>query len=317
MSRRVLVRVPASVSNLGAGFDCVGIAVDRWLTLSATLDPQAPDAPARVERAGTLVGLDVPVGEDRMVAGARAACALAGCRLPGGLTLRASSEIPVERGLGSSAAAAVAGAVAADALFQLGLGDHALAAAATAVEGHPDNVAPAIWGGAVLALRGAREDDGLVATALRVAPSLALVLAVPDFRMETRAARAVLPASVPHATAARAAALGAALVQGLATADAPLLELALTADLLHLPYRRPLVRGYGEVVGAAVEAGAHAATLSGSGSSIVALVPLPAAPPVAAAMGAAWAGLGVTASCFVTEPSVRGYTLSVRAGGEA
>lgn len=317
MSRRALVRVPASVSNLGAGFDCVGVAVDRWLTLSATLDPHATDAPPRLERSGTLAGLDVDASDDRVVAGARAACALAGCHLPGGLTLRASSEIPVARGLGSSAAAVVAGAVAIDALLQLRLGDHALAAAATSVEGHPDNVAPAIWGGAVLVLRGGAEDGGLLATALRVAPSLVLVLAVPDFAVETRAARSALPSSIPHAAAARAAALAAALVQGLATADTPLLALALGADVLHLPYRRSLVKGYDDVVDAAVRAGAHAGTMSGSGSSILALAPAPVAAAVAAAMATAWAEVGVTAHCFATEPSDRGYTLSVREGEPA
>jgi len=317
VTRRALVRVPASASNLGAGFDCVGVAVNRWLTLSATINPHSPDAPPTLEYAGTLAGLTTNPADDRIVAGARAACALAGRQLPGGLALSANSEIPVSRGLGSSAAAAVAGAVAIDALLHLRLGDHALAAAAASVEGHPDNVAAAIWGGAVLVLEGAGRDGGLMATSIRVAPSLTLVLAVPDFAIETAAARAALPPSLPHATATRAAALGIALVQGLANADAPLLALAMQEDVLHLPYRRALVKGYDQVVSAAVHAGAHAATLSGSGPTILALAPNTVAAAVAEAMCAAWSEMDVTANCFATQLSTRGFTLSVREGEPA
>lgn len=311
MSRRALVRVPATVSNLGAGFDCVGVAVDRRLTLSATLDPESA-APVTIERAGTLAGLDVAPEDDLLMAGVRAACAAAGHPVPAGLALRVSSQIPVARGLGSSAAATVAGAVAADALLQLRLGDHVLAAATAAVEGHLDNVVPAIWGGAALALTGAHGE--LVVTPLPVARSLALVLAVPDFTVKTEAARGVLPPSLPHATAVRAAALAAALVHGLATADAALLAAALTGDVLHVPYRRSLIRGYDDVVAAAVDAGAHGATLSGSGSSIVAIAAADLAPAVADAMRDAWAAFGVSAGTLVSDAAVGGHTVSVQAG---
>ncbi|MHB1224496.1 MAG: homoserine kinase [Gemmatimonadaceae bacterium] len=310
MSRRALVRVPASVSNLGAGFDHVGVAVDRRLTLSATLDPESM-APVTIERAGTLAGLALDAGDDLLVAGVRAACDAAGRAVPTGLGLRVSSQIPVARGLGSSAAATVAGAVAADALLQLRLGDHALAAAAAAVEGHADNVAPAIWGGATLVLTGA--DGALVVAPLRVAPSLALVLAIPDFTVRTEQARAVLPATVPHATAVRAGALGAALVQGLATGDDALLAVALTGDVLHVPYRRALIPGYDDVVAAAVAAGAHGATLSGSGSSLVAIAPTDRADAVAGAMRTAWAAAGVTAETLTSGSGASGYTVSVQA----
>jgi homoserine kinase len=99
---------------------------------------------------------------------------------------------------------------------------------------------------------------------LTVARGLALVFAVPDFEVTTRDARAVLPRELPHRTATRAAALGAALVHGLATGDGDTLRVALD-DVLHVPYRRSLMLGYDEVCGAAVAAGALGATLSGSG----------------------------------------------------
>ncbi len=308
--RRALVHVPATSSNLGAGFDCVGVAVGPRLRLSATLDPDS-DAAISIDRAGTLAALSSAAPtDDLLVTGMRAACASAGRDLPAGLSLQASSEIPVARGLGSSAAALVAGAVAIDALLQLRLGDLAIAAAAAGAEGHPDNVAPAVWGGTVLTLTGA--DGRLSVTPLQVAPSLVLVLAVPDFTSRTDSARHVLPATLPHADAVRAASLGAALVQGLATADATLLTAALTGDVLHIPFRRQLIRGYDDVTAAATDAGAYGATLSGSGSSLVAVAPVERAPAVADAMRAAWAGCGVTAQTLVSELSGPGYTVSVQ-----
>ncbi len=309
--RRALVHVPATCSNLGAGFDCVGVAVSPRLTLSASLDPES-GADLSIEREGTLAALDVELPEDDLlVTGMRAACAAAGRDLPSGLSLHASSDIPLASGLGSSAAALVAGAVAIDALLQLRLGDLAIAAAAAGVEGHPDNVAPAVWGGAVLTLSGA---DGLLSvTPLRVASSLVLVLAIPDFTTRTDAARHALPSTLPHADAARAAALGAALVQGLATGDSSLLTAALTGDVLHIPYRRQLIRGYDEVTTAAADAGAYGATLSGSGSSLVAVAQAERAPAVAEAMRAAWAGCGVAAQTLVSGLSGPGYTVSVHA----
>src|SRR5207245_1169222 len=132
----------------------------------------------------------------------------------------------------------------------------------------PDNVAPAVFGGANLVLRG---PDGLIVTPLPIHQSLALVFAVPDFTVETKRARAALPATLPHADAVRAAAKSAALVHGLAHGDARLLAAGLD-DVLHVPFRRALVPGYDEVTGAARQAGAYGATLSGSGPTIVAVV---------------------------------------------
>jgi homoserine kinase len=299
------VRVPASTSNLGAGFDCVGVAVGRWLRLSARRTGSgAPGAaPVTLERAGTLAALDEPAEQDWLYRGFAAACRRAGQPVPPGLVLAAESEIPVARGLGSSAAAAVAGAVAATALLGLALDAHALAALATELEGHPDNVAPAVFGGATLVVGG---PDGTIVTPLVVHPSLAFVFAVPDFTVETKHARAVLPATLPHAQAVRAVAKSAALVQGLAHGDPRLLAAALD-DVLHVPFRRALVRGYDEVTDAARRAGAAGATLSGSGPTLLALAPAVRAAAVGAAMVRAWRDCGVSAAAFHTDRPAGGY----------
>jgi homoserine kinase len=295
----VRVRVPCSTSNLGAGFDCVGVALDLWLDAEAW--HEGHDSLPRLARAGTLQALgDVSVADDLLVRGATLACAAAGRPLPPGIAVRVTSEIPVARGLGSSAAALVAGALLADALLELGLGARRVAALCATEEGHPDNVAPMVLGGAVLGvpdLAGV-EGDGWAFAALDMHPDIALALAVPTFGTETRAMRAALPAVLSHRDAVRAAGKSAALVRGLALADPALLAWAL-ADVLHVPYRRALLPGYDAVCAAARQAGAWGATLSGAGSSLLALAPRAVAPQVAAAMCATWGAHDVAASPLV------------------
>jgi len=145
---------------------------------------------------------------------------------------------------------------------------------------------------------------------LTVARGLTLVFAVPDFEVTTRAARAVLPKELPHRTAAQAAARGAALVHGLATGEADVLRVALD-DVLHVPFRRLLIDGYDSVCSAAVGAGAFGATLSGSGSTLVAIAPERQAPAVADAMRGAWEQHGVQADSFVNPSQVDGRNLTV------
>src|SRR5256886_9726272 len=290
----VQVRVPGSTSNVGAGFDCVGIAIDRRLSATFRLERAlGGDAPVRIERRGTLQAVTVPADRDSLFAGFTAACRGAGCKVPGGVVIDATSEIPIGRGLGSSGAATVAGALAARALLGLELDDAALARLCADVEHHPDNVAPAIYGGAVLAVPG--PEGRLTVAPLDVHASLVFVFAVPDFAVETEQARAALPSSVSHRTAATAAAKAAALVAGLARADAQLPAAAL-GDVLPAPHRRPLVRGYDAVTAAARAAGAFRATLSGSGSSILAVTPAAAARALATTMARGLGALDVTAA---------------------
>jgi homoserine kinase len=298
----VVVKVPGSTSNLGAGFDCVGMAVDRWLTVTVRRDASGNATP-RMVRHGTLEVLSAVRPErDLVFAGFRAACTAAGTPVPSGLVFEGISEIPVERGIGSSAAALVAGATLANAMLALRLDARSLAGICATLDGHPDNVAPSVYGGAVLALAG----EPFVVTPLDVHPSLVFIFAVPDFTVETKRARAALPNVVPHVTAVQAAARSAALVRGLATAEPALLTFALD-DVLHVPHRRALVRGYDAVNAAATAAGAFGATLSGSGSALVAIARTDDAAAVESAMAAAWQEKGIAAETFHTGRRVRGY----------
>jgi homoserine kinase len=278
------------------------MAVDRWLTASveAADKVDSGDSPLTIRREGTLASLALPAEDDALYVGFIAACAAVDRAVPVRLVFSVDSEIPVARGLGSSSAALVAGARLADAALELGLGVHALAELCTRIEGHPDNVAPALFGGAVLGVpgNGSLEARHWTFAPLPVHPSLAFVFVIPPFPVETAVARAILPRQVPHGVAVRAAGKAAALAHGLATGDGALLRIALD-DVLHVPYRRTLVPGLAGLHEAACAEGAYGATLSGSGPTLVAITPQDIAEGVADAMKKRWSADGVVAESFV------------------
>ena len=277
--RPARVRVPGSTSNLGAGFDCIGLALDRFLDV--TYAPGA--APLTVQRAGTLTGLDIAAADDAIV---RAfAHALATRHIAPAGRLLATSTIPLARGMGSSAAASVAGLALAAAALGEPFDRDALLAHAARLEGHPDNAAPAIFGGLVLVATG--EAGEPCAFPLPLSQRIAFVYAAPAVEVSTRHARAVLPGTVPHATAVRGLARAAALVRGLATGDADLLRIGF-ADELHVPHRLPLIPHANEARAAALAAGAWAVTISGSGSGLIAVGPPGSEAHVAQVMAAAF-----------------------------
>lgn len=301
--RIVSVRVPASTSNLGAGFDAVGMAIGRWLEARAWISGSA--SAVSIKRAGTLGSLDIPVENDLIWRGFVAACVALRISPPVGIRIDADSDIPVARGLGSSAAAIVAGVLLANSLLSGGLDNAAVIDIASALEGHPDNVAPAVLGGAVLCLPSIGHHSSSVP--LEVHASLRFVFVVPDFEVRTAVARAALPAQLDFATAVSAAGRAAALVIGLRTGDSKVLEPAID-DVLHIPFRRSLVKGYDAVTNAAVANGAIGATLSGSGSTIVAIVRHGHETAVQEAAIAAWRAIDVNAFAFATEAELQGAT---------
>lgn len=278
--RPVGIRVPASTSNLGSGFDTVGLALDRYLT--AAYEPGAE--PLRVERMGTLAGLSTSLEDDVLATTFAAALADAGIHEPTGV-LRADSAIPIGMGLGSSAAAVVAGLGLAAAALGHGLDREAIFRQAEAREGHPDNAAPSLLGGLVAI---GRDGDGHPHPfRLPISPELAFAYAAPGTALSTTAARAALPGSLSYATAVRGLGRVAALIHGLETADAELLRVGFT-DEIHVRYRLPLIPGGEAALDAAMEAGALAATISGAGSGLIAVCRRDRAQGVAEAMAMAF-----------------------------
>jgi homoserine kinase len=299
---RAVVRVPASTSRFGV--DGIGAAVDRWLTASVVVQRE-PHATTTVQRGGTLAKLDVAPDADWIAIGVDAACKAAGRVTPRALRIRTSSQIPVGRGLGSSAAAVVAGATAATGILNLSLTDDELLDACAEVEGSRENVAAAIFGGVQLAAPGTTRRT----TSLVMANGLSLAFAVPDFSVEPTRGGNVLPNQAARATASHEAGLGSRLVHGLTTGDAETLRAALEDDD-SAPRRAP-IRGFDLVRIAACEAGAFGVTLSGFGSTVIAVVRERQARAVADAMCAAWREQGVQAEGFVSSSQVDGRSMVV------
>ncbi|MEI4271988.1 homoserine kinase [Klenkia sp. LSe6-5] len=259
----VRIRVPATSANLGPAFDSAGLA----LTCYDELEVAVADG-LHVELAG--IGADeLPRDESHLVVRAfRAACLDLGW-VPSGLALRARNGIPQGRGLGSSAAAVVAGILAAWALCPAvtGIDDERVLTLADAIEGHPDNVAACLLGGLTLSWSGA---EGARATSLAVAPAVSPVLCVPRETLSTHVARALLPPTVAHGDAAFNAGRAALLVHALTAAPGLLLEA--TEDRLHQDQRGPSMPATAALVGDLRDAG-HAAVVSGAGPAVLVLVP--------------------------------------------
>jgi homoserine kinase len=307
MLRAAEVTIPGSTANVGAGFDHVAVAIDRWLLARAHLG-RTVGGGAVVRRRGTLRelsrGASVSSDHDLLVRGFRAACSAANRLPPDGLTIHAESSIPVARGLGSSAAGTVAGVLLANALLGLEFDVDRAIGVAAGLEGHADNVAASVLGGATLVVG----DDGGRYHAFPIAlePQLRFVIAVPAFQLETATARAVLPERISHATGVAAACRASALVEGLRTGSPVLLGMALD-DVLHVPHRRSLIAGYDAVVAGALRAGAIGATISGAGPSILAITTVGCESRVGRAMVRMWKDAGVGASWFGS-PAVDGAT---------
>jgi homoserine kinase len=255
----VRVRVPASSANLGPGFDSLGLA----LALYDTVDVRLADSGLVVRATGQ--GADtVPMDETHLVVSAlRAACDRVDFR-PAGLVLNCDNAVPHARGLGSSAAAVVAGVAAGFALAGQPLDELALQVAAE-FEGHADNAAASLFGGLVIAW----QDAGRYrAVRLEPHPDLRPVLLVPAAESATKLTRGLLPDRVPHADAAFAAGRSALAVH--AVTAAPHLLLAATADRLHQDYREPAWPATSRLVDTLRAAGAPA-TVSGAGPSVLVL----------------------------------------------
>lgn len=263
--RSIRVSVPATTSNLGPGFDTLGMALTLRMTLSLELPPSARGLAVGIEGEGA----DLEETADNLVV--RSFFAGLGTRRPPALAFRIRSEIPAARGLGSSAAARLCGLLAAAALRGCRPADFERAVeAAVAMEGHPDNAVPAAYGG----LRSVLMDGPRPMSVLWSVPrGLGVTVCVPDYEVSTPKARAVLPAKVPLKDAAANAARVAHLLGALR--DGRLGELgAAMQDALHQPYRARLLPGFPEALRAAYAAGAAGAALSGSGSSVLAFVPV-------------------------------------------
>ncbi|MBU6146005.1 MAG: homoserine kinase [Paenibacillaceae bacterium] len=260
--RSVRVCVPASSANVGPGFDALAVALELPLWLDVRMEEQA-----RIDVYGDALR-GVPVNEHNLVLRTmRGVFAHVGCVMPP-VRVQMYSAIPLARGLGSSAAAIVAAIVAANALMGDRLTRADMLTLAARMEGHPDNVAAALYGQCTVA---SQTDAGVVAAVLPVPELLSAVVAIPHYALSTHASRAVLPTTVPFADAVHNVSHVALLVAALATGNVALLTHAMR-DRLHEPYRMGLVSGLADVCAGARDYGALGCVLSGAGPTVMALV---------------------------------------------
>ncbi len=292
------VRVPCSTSNLGSGFDTLGIAMERYLDVRFQPGGSGLD----VRRTGMLAQSEEDLEQDLLAETFVQGVGAAGATANG--VLHVHSEIPVARGLGSSAAALVAGHDLALAALRRGSDPLASFRYAYEREGHGDNAASCALGGFRAVVPGV---GGPRALALEISPNVGFAYAAPPTGVATAEARAALPLQVSHHVAVAELGYLAALLRGLAIGDPELIRVGLT-DELHVPHRLPLIsRAFG-AMDAAREAGAWGVTISGSGSGLVAMCAPDEAASVAEAMRAAFAAGGDADRCigFELRPDFEG-----------
>jgi homoserine kinase len=303
---RVTAYAPGSTSNLGPGFDCLGVAITGLGDQVTAVRVNPPGVRVR-----SVSDPRVPLDALRNTA---ALAASEVCRRVGagalGLELEIVKGLPLAGGLGGSAASAVAGAVAANALLGRPLADEivlecALEAEVVVAGRHPDNVAPSLYGGAVLVLG----VHPLCYARLTVHPRLRLVFATPAYGVETSEARRVLPSSVERADAVAQAAALAGLILGLERGDGDLIRRSMV-DRIAEPHRIPLYPGYPEAREAALDAGAFGVAVSGAGPTLVAVTAEGSEAEVSAAVTAVYGRLGHPARTHVARVDSQGARLT-------
>ena len=261
MPTKATARVPASTTNLGPGFDVLGLALQLYSTISL----EEIDAGTEIQVAG--VDVDKLSNNENNIAyrAANVVFDKAGYK-PSGLRLVLTNGIPAVRGLGGSGTAILGGLLTANALCDEPFSRSELLDFATEFEGHPDNVAASLLGGLVVSMM---EKHHVHCIQLDCDSALRVVVAIPNFSLSTKAARRVLPQTVDFADAIHNVSRSSMLVAAIATGKLEMLSLAM-ADRLHQPYRSSLIPGFDDVAESAMHAGALSVALSGAGPSVAA-----------------------------------------------
>ncbi|MFA1820957.1 homoserine kinase [Virgibacillus oceani] len=258
------ITVPASSANIGPAFDSAGLALNLHLTLQVTKaekwefehrSPLLPEPTSHEDHFIYLVAKRIAEQHDKQ---------LAPC------SVVMESEIPLARGLGSSASAVIAGIELANQVCSLHLTKEEKLNAATEIEGHPDNVAPALFGGLIISAT--TEGDNVHSIKLKELDT-DLILYIPKIELKTEAAREVIPKAFSKEEAVSANSISNVMIAALITGDYILAGKMMENDLFHEPYRAALIPGYSEIKQMAREFGAYGTVISGAGPSLISFVP--------------------------------------------
>ncbi len=294
----ITVRASASTANLGPGFDCLGLALDLWNETHFELSGSALNIEISGEGESSL-----PRDESNLTVRAfKRVYEEVSQPMPGGLQVTSKQEIPLSSGLGSSAAACLAGLLGANALLGEPLKAEMILQLGAEMEGHADNLAASLLGGLVLVTK---TDWRYSAHKLECTP-LQVVFVLPESKLSTREARKVLPAQVPMQDAVFNIGSAIGVVEALRTGDIPVLATAM-ADKLHQPYRLPLIPGAAEALAAAQQAGA-AAALSGAGPGVIAFIEEGREKGITEAVRAPFAERGIKTQQYLLRSTENGAT---------
>ena len=261
-SEKVIARIPASTTNLGPGFDVLGLA----LQLYSTVTLEASESNTEVIVSGVDANKIPSTPAHIAFQAVELVFKRSGTKRPNGFKLHIDNGIPAIRGLGGSGTAVLGGLLTANVLCGTPFSDAELLNFATAIEGHPDNVAASLYGGIVVS---AQENGQVHTVQLACPPELSIVLAIPDFPLSTKQARKALPKSVDFADAVYNTSRSTLLIASIATGQFEMLRVAMK-DRLHQPYRTSLIPGFNDVAEAAITNGALSVALSGAGPTIAA-----------------------------------------------
>ena len=262
LNDRFLINVPASTANLGPGFDSMGLAVDLYLSLEVEKSVKWEITSASAEL------MDFPTDETHFICqiaiqtAAKYGIELEPCKITVG------SDIPLARGLGSSAAAIVAGIELADTVGRIGLTQQEKLLIATEIEGHPDNVGASLFGGLVIGSYQQNEVDMISISNI----SFEMVAVIPNEILLTKDSRGVLPSEFSREAAIQASSTANLLVAALLTQNWELAGKMMKQDLFHQPYRKPLINAYQEIEEMAKSLGAFGVALSGAGPTVLCFI---------------------------------------------
>lgn len=291
MPLSVTVTVPATTANIGPGFDCLGAAFSLYNRFHFTrFTPLSDSAPFQITVEGTEASR-VNTGASNLAYRAYLKCYERIGQPAPPVHIKINLGVPLSRGLGSSSTAIVGGIVGANALAGSPLSENALAGLANEIEGHPDNVVPALLGGARLV---AMASGHLQICDLPWHESVVPVVIIPEFELSTADARRVLPGHYSRADAIFNTAHIGLLLRGLATGNGDWITGGMS-DRIHQPYRKKLIPGYNSVRRAAMQAGAWGLVISGAGPTLLALAPKGSEETVREAMETAWRSQPFTA----------------------